>query len=197
MAAEKGWIHGSTDVKWGWVQRLDDTEVKKRQLEGGSLKNRRNRDVVMWTTALRCEIDGVHGVARSATRVFTQWKPGSRVCYRAGSGVSLGEQARMSSRRWGVEYMGGGILMGGLLRGEPPGLSTMRSLTSVGKSSDLCWKEQATVPMFQARPKWRQNVLQCIGGLGSGVRREGNGRATMPTLQNGCLMLGNQVILQA
>ncbi|KAJ7632052.1 hypothetical protein B0H17DRAFT_1149999 [Mycena rosella] len=39
MAMEKGWIHGSTDVRQGWVQRLDDTEVKKRQLEGGSLKN--------------------------------------------------------------------------------------------------------------------------------------------------------------
>ncbi|KAJ7671064.1 hypothetical protein B0H17DRAFT_1141614 [Mycena rosella] len=40
--------------------------------------------VVMWTAVLRCEIDGIRGVARSATRVFTQWKPGSRVRFRAG-----------------------------------------------------------------------------------------------------------------
>ncbi|KAJ7662915.1 hypothetical protein B0H17DRAFT_1144208 [Mycena rosella] len=73
----------------------------------------------------------------------------------------------------------------------------MQSLTSVRKSSDLCWKEQATVPMFQAQPKWRQNIPWCIGGLRSGVCREGNGRATMPALQNGCPMLENRAILQA
>ncbi|KAJ7606404.1 hypothetical protein B0H17DRAFT_1154071 [Mycena rosella] len=45
MAAEKEWIYGSADFKWGWVQRLNDTEVKRRQLEGGSLKDVRKRDM--------------------------------------------------------------------------------------------------------------------------------------------------------
>ncbi|KAJ7681408.1 hypothetical protein B0H17DRAFT_1138445 [Mycena rosella] len=58
MAAEKGWIHGSADVKWGWVQRLDVTKVKKRQLEGGSLKNARKREVNVegngaWSAAMK------------------------------------------------------------------------------------------------------------------------------------------------
>ncbi|KAJ7661162.1 hypothetical protein B0H17DRAFT_1144763 [Mycena rosella] len=116
---------------------------------------------------------GIRGVAHLATRVFTQWKPDSGVRFRAGRGLS-----------------GGDILEGG-------GPGTMRSLTSVRKSNDLCWKEQATVPMFQAKPKWRQNVPRCVGGLGPGVHREGDEQATMPVLQNGHPRLGNRVILQA
>ncbi|KAJ7695630.1 hypothetical protein B0H17DRAFT_1131261 [Mycena rosella] len=110
--------------------------------------------------------NGVRDVARLATRVFTQWKPGSMVL--------------RGERRWGVEYMGGGggislysariVFLLYLWLAQPPGPGTMRSLTSVGKSSDLCWKEQATVSMFQARPKWRQNIPQCVGGLGSEAR---------------------------
>ncbi|KAJ7671142.1 hypothetical protein B0H17DRAFT_1141584 [Mycena rosella] len=95
-------------------------------------------------------VDGIRGVACSATRVFTQWEPGSRVRFRAGHGT------RMDQSKPEVEG---------------------------------CSK--------RVKPKWRQNIPWCIGSLVSGLCREGNRRATMPALQNGCPMLQNQVILQA
>ncbi|KAJ7680016.1 hypothetical protein B0H17DRAFT_1138786 [Mycena rosella] len=79
---------------------------------------------------------------------------------------------------------------------RPPGPGTMRSLTSQ-EIERFVLERAGNVPMLQAKPKWRQNVPRCVGGLGPGVRREGDERATMPVLQNGHPRLGNRVILQA
>ncbi|KAJ7683600.1 hypothetical protein B0H17DRAFT_1137723 [Mycena rosella] len=103
--------------------------------------------------ALQCEIDGIHGVARLATRVFMQWKPSSGVRFRAGRGPRLVHRGERT------------VFLLYLWLAQPPGPGTMWSLTSVRKLSDLCWKEQATVPMFQARPKWRQNVPRRLLGV--------------------------------
>ncbi|KAJ7674144.1 hypothetical protein B0H17DRAFT_1140703 [Mycena rosella] len=144
-------------------------------------------------------MDGIRGVACSATRVFTQWKPGSRVRFRAGCERREVWQKSVNTLA-GPRLVHRGertVFLLYLWLAQPPGPGIMRSLTLVRKSNDLCWKEQATAPMFQAKPKWRQNIPRCVGGLGPGVRREGDERATMPVLQNGHLRLGNRVILQA
>ncbi|KAJ7640566.1 hypothetical protein B0H17DRAFT_1148947 [Mycena rosella] len=138
----------------------------------------------MRTAALRCEIDGICGVARSATRVFTQWKPGSGVRFRAGRSVSLVVWVYPVVSR----------------RDKMCQQTVWQKSVNTSAGLRLVHHDERSryhvVPRI-AKPKWRQNILRCIGGLGPGVRREGNKRATMPAVQNGSPMLGNRAILQA
>ncbi|KAJ7646171.1 hypothetical protein B0H17DRAFT_1148194 [Mycena rosella] len=56
-------------------EEMDAAEKAKKKVAGQAEKQ---------TTTLQCEINGIRGVALSATRVFTRWKPGSGVHFRAG-----------------------------------------------------------------------------------------------------------------
>ncbi|KAJ7674121.1 hypothetical protein B0H17DRAFT_1140770 [Mycena rosella] len=109
----------------------------------------------MWTVALRSEINGIHSVAHLATRGLTQDGNPVAGCAIEQDAVcpwvcrSVNTSAGKDASKAVGSRVHGEVLMWGVLISKPPGPGTMWFLASVRKSSDFCWKEEATVPVFQ------------------------------------------------